>query len=143
MKTHVKILIGLLAALVMGWIWHGPGGQGDTLVGGIERASQAAAAQAELPGISVRMVREPLSRTAIVSGTANDLQREGLGSQWGVKDYVRDVPGVARVRWDDEPGGNGLPLLAETLIVVALAYFAGLAIGALIFGRRKRQSFLD
>jgi hypothetical protein len=143
MKAHVKILIGLVAALAMGWIWHGPGGQGEALVGGLERAARTAVAQTELPGISVRMVRDPLSRTAIVSGTANDLQREGLGSQWGVKDYIRDVPGLSRVRWDDEAGGNGLPLLAETLIVVALAYFAGLAIGALIFGRRKRQSFLD
>lgn len=143
MKAHVKILIGLLAALVMAWLWHGPGGQGEALINSLEQGARTAAAESELPGVSVRMVRDPLSRTAIVSGTANDLQREGLGSQWGVEDYVRNVPGVTRARWDDEKGGNGLPLLIETMIVVALAYFAGLGLGALIFGRRKRQSFLD
>ncbi|QAY77089.1 hypothetical protein [Sphingosinicella sp. BN140058] len=143
MKAHVKTLIGLLAALVMAWLWHGPGGQGEALIDGLEQSARSAAGEAELPGVSVRMVRDPLSRTAIVSGTANDLQREGLGSQWGVVDYVRNVPGMARARWDDEKSGNGLPLLAETMIVVALAYLAGLGLGALIFGRRKRQSFLD
>jgi hypothetical protein len=139
----VKILIGLVAALLMGWLWHGPGGQGEALIAGLERQAQEAAAQTELPGISVRLGHDPLSRTAIVRGTANDLQREGLGSQWGVKDYIRNVPGVGGVRWEDEPGGNGLPLLVETLLIIGLAYLAGFGLGALLFGRRKRQSFLD
>jgi hypothetical protein len=142
-KRPVKILIGLIAALLMGWLWHGPGGQGEALIASLESQAKEAAAQTELPGISVRLSRDPLSRTAIVHGPANDLQREGLGSQWGVKDYVRNVPGIAGVRWDDEPGGNGIPLLAETLLVIGLAYVAGFGLGALIFGRRKRQSFLD
>lgn len=143
MKRPVKILIGLLAALLMGWLWHGPGGQGDAMIASLEHQAQEAARHAELPGISVRLDRDPLSRTAIVTGPANDLQREGLGSQWGVKDYVRNVPGIAGVRWDDEPGGNGMPLLAEILLIVGIAYVAGFGLGALIFGRRKRQSFLD
>jgi hypothetical protein len=143
MKASVKILIGLAAAMLMAWVWHGPGGQGEALVGGLERQANAAVANAGLPGISVSMVRGPIARTAIVNGAANDLQREGLGSQFGVKDYVRAVPGIAQVRWDDEPGGFRLPLLAETLIAVAIAYLAGLGLGALLFGRRKRESFLD
>lgn len=36
-----------------------------------------------------------------------------------------------------------MPLLAETLILVALAYLAGIGIGWLLFGRRRRTSFLD
>ncbi|TFI59942.1 hypothetical protein E2493_01445 [Sphingomonas parva] len=143
MNVPVKILIGLAAAMLMAWVWHGPGGQGEALVGHLERQAVAATADAELPGITVRMARDPLARTAIISGPANDLQREGLGSQFGVKDYVRAVPGIANVRWDDEPAGSGLPLLVETLIAVAVAYLIGLALGALLFGRRKRQSFLD
>ena len=143
MTRPVKILIGLVAALLMGWVWHGPAGQGEALVGALEQQAKMAAANAELPGISVRMVRDPLSRKAVLSGTANDLQREGLGSQQGVKDYVRAVKGMAGVSWDDEPRAGGLPLLAETLILVALFYLIGLGLGGLLFGRRKRQSFLD
>jgi hypothetical protein len=143
MTRPVKFLIGLFGALLMGWLWHGPGGQGEALVGGIETAAREAVAQAQLPGVTVRLQRDPLSRAATISGPANDLQREGMGSQFGVKDYVRGAEGVGSVRWDDEPSAGRLPLLAETLILVALAYAIGFGLGALIFGRRRRQSFLD
>ena len=36
-----------------------------------------------------------------------------------------------------------MPLVAETLILVALAWLIGLGIGWLIFARRRRTSFLD
>ena len=36
-----------------------------------------------------------------------------------------------------------MPLLAETLILVALFYAVGLGLGWLLSGRRKRTSFLD
>lgn len=36
-----------------------------------------------------------------------------------------------------------MPLLAETLILTALAYLVGLALGWLLFGRRRKTSFLD
>ena len=36
-----------------------------------------------------------------------------------------------------------MPLLAETLILVACAYLAGTGVGWLLFGRRRRGSFLD
>lgn len=36
-----------------------------------------------------------------------------------------------------------MPLLAETLILVAAAYLAGIGAGWLLFGRRRRTSFLD
>jgi hypothetical protein len=35
-----------------------------------------------------------------------------------------------------------MPLLAETLFLVALAYLAGVGIGWLLFGRPKKSSFL-
>ena len=143
MKGRTKLLAGLAAALLMGWIWHGPAGQGAAFAGALERRAQAAADAAELPGIAVRLEREPLSRSAVVSGEADEFQREGMGSGWGLKDYVGSVGGVSAVRWDDEPAAFALPLLAETLILVAAAYLIGFGLGALLFVRRKRQSFLD
>lgn len=35
-----------------------------------------------------------------------------------------------------------MPLLAETLILVAIAYLIGIGIGWLLFGRPKKTSFL-
>lgn len=36
-----------------------------------------------------------------------------------------------------------MPLLAETLILIALAYLIGIGLGWLFFGRKKKTSFLD
>jgi hypothetical protein len=144
MGRSVKVAIGLIAVLLMGWIYHGPAGRGAAFVDGLEAQARAAVAQTELPGIEVRMNRDPLSRVALLSGPANDLQREGLGSQWGINDYVRAVPGIGSVRWNDERDPPAaIPLLAETELLVLIAYLIGLGLGWLFFGRRKRQSFLD
>ena len=35
-----------------------------------------------------------------------------------------------------------MPLLAETLILVALAYLVGVGIGYLLFGRPERKNFV-
>lgn len=143
MSAIVKFAIGLAAALAAAWLWHGPGGGGGRLVDRLETQAKAYVAQARLAGVSVRLERAPLSREAILSGTANDLQREGLGSQYGVKDYARAVEGIGGVRWDDEPDSGGLPLVVETLLLAALAYVVGFGLGTAFFGRRRRTSFLD
>jgi hypothetical protein len=36
-----------------------------------------------------------------------------------------------------------MPLIAETLLLCAVAYGLGLGAGRLFFGRRKRRSYLD
>ena len=144
MKWPVKLLIGLAALLVMGWIWHGPAGRGEAFAQALETQARAAIAPIGLPNIHVQMARHPLRRVALMSGPADDIQREGMGSEMGLSDYVRAVPGVGGVHWTDEKGGpGGLPMLVETWLCLILAYAAGLGLGALLFGRRKRQSFLD
>lgn len=143
MPGAVKLLIGLALVLAAGWAWHGPLGQGRKLIDDLEAQARDGVARAELPGISVRLDRHPLSRNATLSGPANDLQREGLGSQMGVSDYVRAVEGIGAVRWADEPAleRRALPLLAETLILAALAYVIGLGLGWLLWGRPRREGF--
>jgi hypothetical protein len=144
MPRLLRIAIGLAAMLAMGWIWHGPLGRGEAYVARLEAGARAAIAPIGIAGVEVRLPRDPLRRTAILSGPANDLQREGLGSEMGLSDYVRAVPGIAGVHWADQPGGpGGLPLLAETLLQLLFAYALGFGIGAIFFARPKRQSFLD
>lgn len=143
MSSAMKFLIGLAAVLIMGFVWHGPLGNGARMIDALEAQARAAAAQGELPGIEVNMSRDPLARSATISGEANDLQREGLGQTgMGVKDYVRAVKGVSGVRWSDEPEARGLPLLAEILILISIAFLIGFGLGRLLFGRPKRDSYL-
>jgi hypothetical protein len=143
MPPILKATLGLILALAAAWIWHGPYGRGEALVDRLEAGARAAVASAGVPGNSVRLGRDPLDRNATLSGAANDLQREGLGSQKGITDYVREVDGIGAVRWADEPALERirLPLLAETQILAALAYLFGLGLGWLLWGRRRREGF--
>src|SRR4051812_31853349 len=116
MGRTVKLAIGLFAVLLMGWIYHGPLGRGQAFVDMLEVQARAAVAETNLTGIDVRMHRDPLARVALLDGPADAVQREGLGSQMGVSDYARSVPGMGSVRWRDEAdfGAAVMPLLAET-----------------------------
>lgn len=142
MPPVLKAILGLLLTLAAAWIWHWPLGHGERLIGRLEAEARAEVAKAELPGIALSLSRAPLARVATLSGPANGLQREGLGSQKGVSDYARDVEGISEVRWADEPdaGRRVVPLVLETLALAALAYLIGLGLGWL-FGRRRRDDF--
>lgn len=143
MPAAVKFLIGLAAALLMGWVHHGPMGNGAALIDRLEAQARAAVAAGEVPGIDVRLGRDPLARTATLSGPANDFQREGMGELPGLNDRVGAIEGIADTRWADEPaGGAVIPLLLETLALILLAYLAGVTIAWLLFGRRRRQGYL-
>lgn len=139
MSRWTKFLIGLAVALAAGWISHGPLGRGEAYIGQVEARMRAVVRETAIPGVSGRMSRAPLSRVAILSGPANDFQREGIGHLPGLNGRVGAVAGVAAVRWD--ASGGGIPLLVETLAFVALAYLIGVGLGWVFF-RPARESFL-
>ncbi|MGA9581960.1 MAG: hypothetical protein WBR13_08340 [Allosphingosinicella sp.] len=141
MPPIVKTIIGFLLSIAAAWIWHAPLGHGERLIDRLEVRAKAEVAKAELPDIKVSLARNPLARAATLSGPANDLQREGLGSQMGLSDYARDVAGISGVRWADEPGGGGrvIPLFLETAALAALAYLIGLGLGWFLWGRRRER----
>jgi hypothetical protein len=101
MSPRVKFLIGLAAALLSGWIGHGPLGQGEAFVDQLDARSRAVIKQWELP-VQVRFERDPLSRQAILSGHIDQFQREGLPNFPGISGRVAMVPGVSGVRWEGE-----------------------------------------
>ncbi|HEX8222333.1 MAG TPA: hypothetical protein VF605_00795 [Allosphingosinicella sp.] len=143
MPPILKATIGFLLTLAAAWTSHGPLGHGEALVDRLERDVRAAVDRSELPGLSVSLGRDPLDRNVTLAGPTNDLQREGLGSGQGINDFVREVDGIATVRWTDEPAfeRRALPLLAETMVLAALAYLIGLGLGALIWRRRRRDGY--
>ena len=103
MPNGIKFLIGLAAALAVGWLSHGPLGSGEAYINSLDASLQTIVAQAEIPGVAGRMQREPLARTAILSGSADRFQREGQGSLPGLDERVLAVPGIARVEWTNPP----------------------------------------
>ena len=99
MPPWTKLLIGAAAALAAGWLSHGPLGRGEAFVAGLEAAANAQVAEAELPGVTVRFSRDPLSRKAILTGTADDFQREGMGQLPGINDRIRGIAGISGIEW--------------------------------------------
>jgi len=141
MSPVVKFLIGLVVALAAGWVSHGPLGRGAAYLDGLEARAGSMVRYAAIPGVAVHMKRDPLSRTAILSGPANDFQRQGIGSMIGLNGRIGSIPGVAGVQWTDEAQRFAMPLLAETLLLVAFAYLVGVGLGWVFF-RPRRESFL-
>ncbi len=103
MPAFVKFLVGLAAVIVMAWMHHGPLGGGERLIQQLEAQAQAAVGQKGLPGVEVRLGRDPLSRVATLSGPADQFQREGQGSLKGLNDVVGEIEGIAGVGWANPP----------------------------------------
>ncbi len=110
MSPVVKFLIGLAAVLLMGWVYHGPLGNGERLLASLEAKARAEIKASEVPGIQVRMARDPMARRATLSGPANDFQREGMGQFPGINDRIRVIEGIESIEWANpppaQPGGN-------------------------------------
>ena len=145
MPSLVKLLIGLAVALLAGWISHGPLGQGEAFIAGVEARAKAEIEKAALPGVDVRLARDPRRRQALLSGPANDFQREGQGLFPGINDRILAVPGVGAATWADTGPVAGsrmrIPLLLETELLVLGLFALGVAIGRLLF-RPRREHFL-
>jgi hypothetical protein len=147
MSAIVKFLIGLAAVLLMGWVSHGPLGNGERLLSALETQARAAIAESEVPGVEIRMARDPLARVATLSGPANDFQREGMGQFPGINDRVKAIEGISGLRWADaapakDGGANGMPLLLESLMALLLAYLVGTGLAWLLLGRTKKDTYL-
>jgi hypothetical protein len=100
MSPWIKFLIGLAAALLAGWISHGPLGRGEAFLTQLEQHAQRRLQVVNVAGVTVRMERDPLGRTAILSGRTDAFQREGMGSYPGINDRIRTIPGIRGLRWE-------------------------------------------
>jgi hypothetical protein len=142
MSPIAKLIIGLAAVLALGWLNHGPLGKGERFVDRLEADSKTVIVSTDIEGITIRMDRSPLARTATLSGNADDFQRYGMRGQKGLTQLIGDVPGMGHVRWADTPDrAVVLPLLAETLLLNAIAYAIGLGAGWLLWGRKPKDKF--
>ncbi|HEX8525626.1 hypothetical protein [Allosphingosinicella sp.] len=113
MPRWAKLLMGLAASLAAGLVHHGPLGGGERFVASLEAQAKLQTdyvGTIGLPGIRVRIQRDPLARVAILSGRADLHQREGTSldparhrdtDYPGINDRIRAIAGVASVRWEE------------------------------------------
>lgn len=128
-KTLWLGLAGLLAAVVL---WHGPLGGGSRFARLIEGAVAAELKWLEMPEISGKLERTPLSRTLVLAGPANDFQQEGFVRA------LKPIKGIPRIRWlDQRAPGFALPLLAEVTILSLIGFVMGLFFSFIVEIRRR------
>ena len=126
----VSLSIGVLAALALAALWHGPAGAADRFTSEVERGIRQTIVYWEIPQVSGHLHHGPLTRRAILWGPADDFQRSELAR------YVAEVPGVSSATWS---AGGGVPLIVEGAGTALLGFLFGL-FGAYLRDIRRRYN---
>ena len=128
-KRYQALGLGLIAALALAALWHGPLGAADRFVQRVERGVHQTLVYYEMTQVSGHVHRSPVSRRILLSGPADDFQRSELVR------LMNQVPGVRDTKWSSD--GGGLPLIIEGLLIAMLGFLFGLVLAYLVELRRR------
>ena len=129
-RRYLPVAIGVLAAIALAALWHGPGGAADRFSTEVERTIHSALLYWEIPQVTGRLHHDPLTRRAILSGPADKFQRAELVR------IIDEVPGVSSASWSQ---AGGVPLIAEGAAASVLGFLFGL-LGAYLRDIRRRYN---
>jgi len=130
-KRRVPLIIAALVSIAAAMVWHGPLGGAQRFAATVERETREALNYYELPTVTARLHRAPLTRRLVLAGgqRLDDWQRGELVRLFS------QVPGVSRATWS--PSDPGLPLILEAAIAAILGWLGGLVIAYLLELRRR------
>jgi hypothetical protein len=129
---NVALAIGAVAALVLAALWHGPLGAADRFEATVGRSIQQTLVRYEMTKVSAHLHHGPLTRRVMLSGPADDFQRQGL------VEFMDELPGVSDSSWSS--GAGGIPLIAEAMAVALLGFLFGLVLAYLAELRRRHNA---
>ena len=165
MSRWLKLLMGFLATLAIGWLLYGPLGQGEAYATLLQQRADYVLRISGVPDIQARIGRAPLTRTVFMCGHTVEFQRNGT-TTWqgsandfpGLDGRMLQVGGISSVVWDPaapsttgdtppcRPGGpnaaGGTPLLLEMLGLATLAWAIGLGLGWVFRRRPAKKGYL-
>jgi hypothetical protein len=133
-RGRFSLAAGITATLLAAWIWHGPVGTGDRFASVVERQTRQVLADWEMAPVRAVVARDPVKRTLILSGPADNFQRAELVR------ILNYVPGVGSVRWADSPKTFTLPLLLEAALAALISFGIGLVLAYLLELRRRSRA---
>jgi hypothetical protein len=128
-KRTVALAVGLLAAIALAALWHGPLGGAHRFSAEVERGVQKTLVYYEMPQVTAHLHHAPLTRRVLLAGPADDFQRSELVR------LIDEVPGVASTAWSSD--GGGVPLIAESAAAAVLGFLLGLLVAYLVELRRR------
>ena len=88
------LVLGIAGVIALTWLWHSPLGAGERLAARVEAAARAQLDHDEMIRVQARLERDPLTRTLVLSGPADDFQRGEI------KRRMELLAGVGEARWD-------------------------------------------
>ena len=127
-KRILALALGVILALGLAALWHGPGGAANRFTKSVEQVVREALVNNEIPEVNGHLQRGPLTRRVLLSGPADDFQRREVVKLMNV------VPGVESASWS---GGTATPLIAEGGISAVLGFLLGLLVAYLMELRRR------
>ena len=130
----LTITTGALVVFALGAIWHGPVGAGERLATTVDRTSRGVLDDWEMTQVQGQIERDPIKRTLVLSGPADDFQRSELLR------IMDDVPGVANDRWANMQPPFALPLFAEAELAGVICFGLGLLLAYLLELRRRYRA---
>ena len=159
MSRWLKLLIGLLVTLLVGWLYEGPLGRGEAYATLLQQRADFVLRISEVPNLQARIGHSPLTRTVFLCGATNDFQRHGIRDLPGLDGRMLQVGGIAGVVWDppapsanaDTPPcrpdgpraeGGGVPLLVELFGLALVAWLVGLGLGWVFRRKPPRKGYL-
>ena len=124
----IAIAVGVIAAVALAALWHGPLGAADRYSAAVERSVRQTIVYWDIPQVSGHLHRAPLTRTVMLSGPADDFQRSELVR------IIGEVPGVESATWSHS---GGAPLIVEGAAAALLGFLLGLLVAYLRELRRR------
>ena len=130
-KRRLSLIVAAVMSILAALAWHGPLGAAHRFAATIERESRESLNYYELPTVTARLHRAPLSRRLVLTG----------GQQlddWQRGEVVRlfsQLPGVSRATWSNSDAG--LPLILEAVIGAIIGFLVGLLLAYLLELRRR------
>jgi hypothetical protein len=128
-RRNRDLAIGMVVSIALALLWHGPLGASDRFAAEVERTARAVLVYNEIPQVSGRLHRGPLTRRMILSGPADDFQRSELVR------IIGGLPGVSGAQWTAAPAG--VPLIVQAAIAAVMGFLFGLLVAYLIELRRR------
>ncbi|QNM82367.1 hypothetical protein H8M03_10140 [Sphingomonas sabuli] len=129
-KRTFLIASGVIALAFTG-LWHGPLGGAGRFIAQVEPAARFILVDWEMPQVQAPLHRGPLTRRLMLSGQADEFQREELVR------IMSMTPGVSRATWDTS---GGVPMILEGLAVAIAGFLIGLLLAYVVELRRRYNS---
>jgi hypothetical protein len=128
-RRFVVLALGVAVSILFAALWHGPLGGADRFEARVERNIQKTLVYYEMTQVTGHLHRNPLTRRVLLSGPADDFQRQGLVG------FMNQIPGVSGTSWSSD--GGGAPLIVEGFAIALLGFLFGLLLAYLVELRRR------